>query len=374
VLIDFTMFSQASLKKLLNKYSITKTSEVKMKTLFLFSIFFGSTLFAQITITNTDVSNYFAVGTSSTIHSTDITSFDIGTVGVNNNWDFSGLQSTETFNMLSVDPATTPYANQFPGTNIATYSQENYQGSPAEVWSYLNLNGSLSNMGQAITSSSFPGDLITSVNNPASIEIQLPMTYNTSWSQSYTNTFYYNGTPLGQSNYSINVVVDAWGTMTMPGGSSFEALRIRRSLTVSGTTTVEYSFLAKNGANVTVEAADANPPTSGVIDATWYDWNLSSSTDVEQISELPQNFYLSQNFPNPFNPSTKIEYSLPEQSLVQLKVYDILGNEVATIINEDQPAGTYRADFNGQGLASGMYIAKLQAGNYTKTIKMSLLK
>jgi len=345
-----------------------------MKTLFLFSLFFSATLFAQITITSTDVSNFFTVGNTTTIHSTDITSFDIGTVGVNNNWDFSGLQSTETFNMLSVNPASTPHIGEFPGANIATYSQEDYQGNPAEVWSYLNLNGNLGNMGQAITSSSFPGDLITLVNNPASIEIQLPMTYNTSWSQSYTNTFYYNGVQLSQTNISISVVVDAWGTMTMPGGSSYEALRIRETSVAGGVTTVHYSFLAKNGANVTVEAEDTNPPTSGVINATWYDWNLSSSTDVEQISGLPQNFELTQNYPNPFNPSTKIEYSIPEESFVQLKVYDILGNEVATLVNEEQPAGSYRTDFSGADLSSGMYIAKLQAGNYSKTIKMSLLK
>jgi hypothetical protein len=345
-----------------------------MKTLFLFALFFTSTLFAQITITNTDVSNYFAVGTSNTIHSADITSFDIGTVGVSNNWDFSGLQSTETFNTMSVDPVTTPYANQFAGSNIATYSQENYQGSPAEVWSYLNLGSTLSNMGQAITSSTFPGDLITSVNNPASIEIQLPMTYNTSWSQSYTNTLYYNGVPLSQTNFSINVVVDAWGTMTMPGGASFGALRIRETSVVSGVPTVQYVFLAKNGTSVTVEAGDANPPTSGVINATWYDWNVSSTSDVEQISGLPKDFNLTQNYPNPFNPSTKIEYSIPEVAFVQLKVYDILGNEVATLVNEEQSTGSYRVDFSGANLSSGMYIANLQDGNYTKTIKMTLLK
>ena len=345
-----------------------------MKTLFLFSLFYSTTLFAQITITSADVSNYFAVGNSTTIHSADIISFDIGTVGVNNNWNFSGLQSTETFNMLNVDPATTPYANQFAGANIATYSQENYQGNPAEVWSYLNLNGTLSNMGQAITSSSFPGDLITSINNPASIEIELPMTYNTTWSQSYTNTFYYNGIQLSQTNFSINVIVDAWGTMTMPGGTSYEALRIRETFIANGVPTVEYIFLAKNGTNVTVEAADANPPTSGVINATWCDWNLSSTSDVDQISGLPQNFNLTQNYPNPFNPSTKIEYSIPDVSFVQLKVYDILGNEVATVVNQEQSAGSYRADFSGAGLSSGMYIAKLQAGNYTRSIKMTLLK
>jgi hypothetical protein len=338
--------------------------------LFLFSI----NSFAQITITSTDVSNVFAVGNSATIHSTDIASFDIGSAGGGNNWDFSGLQSTETFSLLSVDVVTTPYASQFPGANLATYSQENYGGYPAEVWSYLSVNGALSNLGQAVISDSLPGILVTVEDNPAGIELELPITFNTSWSQSYTESIYYNGSLLNQTDIDVDIVVDAWGTMTMPGGGSFEALRIRESTSASGNTSVQYSFLAKNGANVTVSATDANPPASGVIDADWYDWNTPFTSDVEQISGLPQDFSLSQNYPNPFNPTTKIEYSLSEQSLVQLKVYDILGNEVATLVNEEQSAGSYRADFNGAGLSSGLYIAKLQAGNYTKTIKMSLLK
>jgi hypothetical protein len=99
------------------------------------------------------------------------------------------------------------------------------------------------------------------------------------------------------------------------------------------------------------------------------------TTSVEEIgSTIPDAFELYQNFPNPFNPSTNIEYSIPEESFVQLKVYDILGNEVATLVNEEQPAGSYRADFNGNKLSSGLYIAQLTAANYTQTIKMSLLK
>jgi len=102
--------------------------------------------------------------------------------------------------------------------------------------------------------------------------------------------------------------------------------------------------------------------------------SFSGPSSVEQISGLPMDFNLSQNYPNPFNPTTNIEYSIPEASFVQLKVYDVLGNEVATLVNEEQSAGIYRADFSGTDLASGLYIAKLQAGNYSKTIKMSLLK
>ena len=101
---------------------------------------------------------------------------------------------------------------------------------------------------------------------------------------------------------------------------------------------------------------------------------LGGVTDVEQISGLPENFSLQQNYPNPFNPSTLIEYSIPEQSFVDLKVYDILGNEVATLVNEEQSAGTYRADFTSDNLASGLYVAQLRAVSFSKTIKMSLMK
>lgn len=115
------------------------------------------------------------------------------------------------------------------------------------------------------------------------------------------------------------------------------------------------------------------PALSAIVEV--FTDTVSGSTGVEIIDEtIPSDFQLSQNYPNPFNPTTNIEYSIPEQSYVELKVYDVLGNEVASLVNEEQSAGTYRADFNGEGLASGLYIAQLTAANYTQTIKMSLLK
>ncbi len=88
-----------------------------------------------------------------------------------------------------------------------------------------------------------------------------------------------------------------------------------------------------------------------------------------------------QNYPNPFNPSTKIRYTVPsvtlsgvEGSFVTLKVYDILGTEIATIVNEEKPAGSYEVNFNAAGLSSGIYFYTLQAGNYVETKKMILLK
>jgi hypothetical protein len=345
-----------------------------MKNIFLSVLLISCTSFAQITITNTDFTNVFAPGNSSTINEFDATTFNIGSAGGGNNWDFSGLQSSTTYNLMCVDPVTTPYANDFPGANLGTYSHSSFQGEDADIWSYLSVNGVFANMGSAVNVVSQPGTLLETKNNPASIEAQLPMTFNTSWSQNYTQTFYLNGSPISSTPVSINVSVDAYGTMTLPGGAMVDALRLRQSTTENSVTSVDYSFIAKNGANISVYATSSNPPSSGVIDVSGYDWNLSFTTDVEQISGLPSDYSLSQNYPNPFNPSTKIEYSIPEQSFVQLNVYDILGNEVATVVNQEQSTGTYRADFNGENLASGLYIAKLQAGDYTKSIKMTLLR
>ena len=90
-------------------------------------------------------------------------------------------------------------------------------------------------------------------------------------------------------------------------------------------------------------------------------------------------FYLDQNYPNPFNPSTKIKYSIPivgtsDRVSVQLKVYDVLGNQIATLVNEERSAGVYEVEFDASNLSSGVYFYTLSAGNYFDTKKMILLR
>lgn len=98
------------------------------------------------------------------------------------------------------------------------------------------------------------------------------------------------------------------------------------------------------------------------------------ATDISENNEVISNYNLSQNYPNPFNPSTVIEYSIPKDSYVEIKVFDILGNEVATLVNEEKAAGIYKVNFWGNNLSSGIYFTKINAQNYTKIIKMNLLK
>ena len=103
-------------------------------------------------------------------------------------------------------------------------------------------------------------------------------------------------------------------------------------------------------------------------------------TDIKEQKNFPQKFFLEQNYPNPFNPSTTIQYSIPSSTEyysvlqnVTLKVYDILGNEVATLVNEHKPAGVYNVQFIMNNLSSGVYFYTLKAGSFTETKKMLLL-
>jgi hypothetical protein len=96
-------------------------------------------------------------------------------------------------------------------------------------------------------------------------------------------------------------------------------------------------------------------------------------TDVKE-KDLPESYYLSQNYPNPFNPATTIKYELPSDALVQLRVYNTLGEEVFSAVNEEKKAGFYEFIFNAGTLPSGIYIYKIQAGEFTSVKKMLLIK
>ena len=107
----------------------------------------------------------------------------------------------------------------------------------------------------------------------------------------------------------------------------------------------------------------------------WYE-NLiiTGINNDEDISPLPYQFILSQNYPNPFNPTTKISYHLSEQGFVSLKVYNVLGSEIISLVNEEKQAGVYELNFDGSQLASGIYYCRLITNTHSSSIKMLLLK
>ena len=102
---------------------------------------------------------------------------------------------------------------------------------------------------------------------------------------------------------------------------------------------------------------------------------LSELTKImKSVNNIPDKFSLLQNYPNPFNPSTNIRYDIPKNGFVKLVVFDILGREIETLVNEKQNAGTYEVTFNGSNLSSGIYFYTLSAGDYKETKKLVLLK
>jgi photosystem II stability/assembly factor-like uncharacterized protein len=109
-------------------------------------------------------------------------------------------------------------------------------------------------------------------------------------------------------------------------------------------------------------------------------YHYGSATGVENSTSLPNKFELSRNYPNPFNPSTTINYSLPEAGFVTIKIYDLLGQEITTLVNEERQGGSYSVQFNAKDLPSGIYFYTMQvyttgrAGNFTETKKLLLLK
>ncbi len=95
---------------------------------------------------------------------------------------------------------------------------------------------------------------------------------------------------------------------------------------------------------------------------------------IEPSQELPKNYELMQNYPNPFNPTTRIEYQIPNREFVTLKVFDILGREVKTLVNEQQSPGTHHVEFDASNLSSGVYLYRLKAGEFIQQQKMLLIK
>jgi photosystem II stability/assembly factor-like uncharacterized protein len=107
-------------------------------------------------------------------------------------------------------------------------------------------------------------------------------------------------------------------------------------------------------------------------------WGNSGTTSVKgqrtSLIKLPSDFKLSQNYPEPFNPSTTISFSLPSKFFVSLKIFDLLGREVATIVSEEMSAGSYSRQWTAINMPSGVYFYRLQAGSFTEAKKLILLK
>jgi hypothetical protein len=181
-----------------------------------------------------------------------------------------------------------------------------------------------------------------------------------------------------------NDVALNWTTATETNNQGFGIERLQDSMIEKIEDWVKIGFVNGNG---TTTEPQAYSFVDEKLSAGKYQYRLKQidfdgsfeySNIIEVDISLPAEFSLEQNYPNPFNPSTSIQYAISSRQFVQLKVYDVLGNEIATLVNEEKPAGSYEVMFNPESSirhpASEVYFYQLKAGNYLETRKMILIK
>ena len=178
------------------------------------------------------------------------------------------------------------------------------------------------------------------------------------------------------ASVAANVVTLSWSTATELNNHGFE---IERSLEKNYWSTI--GFREGKGTTSELQQYSYSDILSDIASTILYyrlkQVNYDGSfeySDIVEVEIAPSAFSLSQNYPNPFNPSTIINYQLPINSFVTLKVYDVLGNEVETLIDEEKPAGEYEIEFRVPEIGSGVYFYTLRAGEFVQCKKMLLLK
>ena len=340
---------------------------------------------SQITITSTDVNTQFAVGTFTQPRwDSTTTSLNIGKPGASS-WDFSGLTNNYhvTFTSTAVGTSPFPTATHMLAGNIIYV----LQGTPipANVSWYFQLSStSLLNLGKTATASNgLPASLVET-SAPPDTFYKLPSTLGTTWTSTYIDTSVItllgNPTAGPTAKHRASYVVDAYGPLTIPGGTVHQVLRIKKT---DSTTykSVGYIFLAKDGTLITVSAADPNAPDNGtIVVVKGTEWAAPVNTSAPVAAALPQSFSLEQNYPNPFNPSTVIAYAVPARSSVRIAVYNVLGQRVAELVNGIEAPGTHTVDWR-PSTASGVYICRMDAvsldgpaASFSKVQKMAYIR
>ena len=213
-------------------------------------------------------------------------------------------------------------------------------------------------------------------NIPYELYASFPLEFQNTFSQSinvYDTTYNLNWQVLSTDFYNtiVNVKIDGYGILKLPG-VNLECLRVKREF--SYYQFKEFNYITREGVLGYVTDIPINEPDTGYVNGYRQLLLAESFVNVEDEKTIPLEFGLQQNYPNPFNPGTTISFSIPERSYVNLKVYDVLGNEVVTLVDEERDAGNHTVNFYASEFPSGVYFYKLKAGEYIYTKKMILLK
>ncbi len=354
--------------------------------------FYIGPVYSQISISKDELETSNAVGTTSTSNfDSTLTAADIGSTG-SSSWDFSSLVPTFSYTTACVDPSASPYGGSFPSSTICRKYTFSMMGFESNNWLFNSVDdGGFYLDGIVTATQAVAGFSVSSTTtySPSENQLKLPLTYGTSWTQDYSyTTVSSTGGPAITTNLHTVNTVDAFGSLVLPGGTTVEALRMKRdeqsvTSSIAGSKysrTIGYIFYTESGFSISVSSADTLQPDHGVINVSGAGWITGDVTaSREENLSIPADFYLGQNYPNPFNPTTTITYRLPENSLTLLRVFDALGREVAMLVDRQQGAGAYAATFDGTKFPSGVYFCRLDAQGsdgrrFSSTKKLMLVK
>ena len=350
----------------------------------------GVTAEAQITISTNDFLP--PVGSSVGVVQLDVVTEDLfdaaaAVTGGGNTWDFSELTTSGPLPGVMVDPFTAPAIDSFPGANLVIQ----YVFGTDTSWNFIrSVPTAYEELGAVSHVGGFPIQV-----NPTNYSIPLysfPIDFNDSWSTT-NNSVLELGPGIRTETYDTTFFsVDAYGTLSY-NGNSMACLRftvVQRIHAVSIVNNIPFSTTLSTterlefvGSGFSQAVLLGRTTLNGSVSYFGYGLNafVNTPTDIVQNDPdlVPGDYELSQNYPNPFNPETNISFGLPEQQHVDLTVYNVLGQSLATLVDQSLPAGNYTVswdgtDRHGNAMASGVYLYRLQAGTVVDTRKMMLVK
>jgi hypothetical protein len=344
---------------------------------FLLSLFVVTLSAAQISITHSDYQQAMAVNEAFSSYMTPSGSSINVFVGAGSSspqyWDFSVHTTEYLGTVVSVDPATAPFHSTFPASNIVLYA-EIWGTDTIRSWSYHELQSD-----RVLIHGESDENAVGIAYDPPVIQSMIPLSFGTTWKKEYDST--YVMPDLWFVNTKI-VTVDAFGTMKLEDGEHACLRMTQDDLTISHTPvgsdtlfTRSYHWFAKDMTEIHIlgiTEAEKNETTPEVNGFTWS--KPGAPVGVEETPLLPVRFALEQNYPNPFNPETIIRYSLPVNGYVAVSVYDILGREVATLVDGFGTAGTHEVRWDASEVPGGVYVCRLTAGGVSMTRKLLVMK
>lgn len=338
--------------------------------------------FAQITVTSTHVAPFFTPGVTHPGYGLADTMVNVGTASSNaQTWNFSTLAIGDTSQREVLFPGQVPFGGNFPqATAVDFHYDEAPPGDSCTHYIFFRLDSSaISQVGQVKVGpcDGGPDTMRFWHHSPFQRWLALPATYGTAWTSVDSAD---EGTRVTIT--TLNNSMDAFGTLILSGGS-YGALRWKRDETrlqyeggilTQRVRSISYFWLTTESVLFSVDLQDTNQ-TSGTVPIEGGGYYVSTPVSVQYHGgTAPSEYILRQNFPNPFNPTTTIEFSLPEKNFVTLKVFNMLGQEVATLVSQNLGAGTYSTVWDASTVSSGVYYYELRAGSFIETKKLLLLR